>query len=122
MTNKPLLYLIIALLIGVIGLGVSTAILYTDLQSTKKKLQESEAAVASQKTQTQTCNDSVAKLEQDAIDNAAANATAVKQAKKDADARVARAQRILKTPASTPGNDCKSAQDRVQSWLKERGQ
>jgi hypothetical protein len=69
---------------------------------------------------TASCNASIDELEHQARDRAASNAKLIA----DAQARRRRAERtaqqILATPATVPGDDCKSAQDRVSRWLQER--
>lgn len=45
----------------------------------------------------------------------------VEAAKQAADTSNKQADKILSTPAAAPGDDCKSAQDRVDAWWTERG-
>jgi FtsZ-binding cell division protein ZapB len=69
---------------------------------------------------TQTCNDSVTRLETEARERNDENAKLRQEAQNRRRAQESLAQQILSTPATTPGNDCKSASDRVRNWLKGR--
>jgi hypothetical protein len=69
---------------------------------------------------TATCSSSITSLESDAKAQKAQAETAIAQAQASAKTRNRSADRILSTPASTPGNDCKSASDRATEWLKGR--
>jgi hypothetical protein len=70
--------------------------------------------------QTKACNDSIGQLETAAFERGQQaekdRAAAAERNKKHA----SRADRELATPATTPGNECKSAKDRVSRWLGER--
>jgi len=71
-------------------------------------------------TSAQACGESVEKLQIAAIKRARTDAAATETARQLALQHLKQADRILSTPASTPGNDCKSAQDRATEWLKGR--
>lgn len=68
----------------------------------------------------QTCSDSVDSLQLTARDNAAKSRKAIAAAATLAQTRDQRADEVLATPATAPGNDCKSADDRITRWLKGR--
>lgn len=63
------------------------------------------------------CSESVAKLQSLAAKRAKDGRPAIAAAASQAMASEQRADQILAAPASTPGDDCKSAQDQVSSWL-----
>lgn len=67
------------------------------------------------------CSESVANLQRLAAKRQREGQPAIAAAAKTAQVAEQRADQILATPASTPGDDCKSAQDQVQSWLAGRG-
>jgi hypothetical protein len=79
-----------------------------------------EAKLGEANKQTKACNDSIGQLETAAFERG-------QQAEKDRTAaaernkkHASRADRELATPATTPGNECKSAKDRISRWLGER--
>lgn len=64
------------------------------------------------------CSKSVTRLEEDQREREA-KAAPVVQASKDEDKKQqSKAQVILITPPTEPGNDCQSARDRASTWLK----
>lgn len=67
------------------------------------------------------CSDATEALQEQATRRQVEGQAAIAAARKAALGHEGRAQQILATPASTPGNDCKSADDRARSWLKSRG-
>ena len=67
-----------------------------------------------------TCSASITSLESAAKAQKAQAEVAIAAAEAKARTRNQSADRILSTPASTPGNDCKSASDRATEWLKGR--
>jgi hypothetical protein len=66
------------------------------------------------------CSDATEALFEAAGKRAKEAAPARAKAKAQADKGRASADKILLTPATVPGNDCKSASDRVDAWLKGR--
>jgi len=68
------------------------------------------------------CSDAVDDLRTLADRRASEAATARATAATQARAAAQRADAILVAPAAVPGNDCASAQVRVQSWLQGRVQ
>ena len=67
------------------------------------------------------CSDAVDDLRKLADDRAKEAATARATAAAQARAAAQRADAILAAPAAVPGDDCASAQVRVESWLQTRG-
>lgn len=66
------------------------------------------------------CSESVANLQRLAAKRLREGQPAIAAAAKTAQVAEQRADQILAAPASTPGDDCKSAQDQVDSWLASR--
>jgi hypothetical protein len=66
------------------------------------------------------CSDATEALQEAAGKRKTENAVAVAKAAKDAAARERQAQLQLATPATRPGDDCGSAGDRFNAWLKAR--
>jgi hypothetical protein len=79
-----------------------------------------ETKFDTQRAATEACNASVASLEEQAVTRGKENEALRREAATRRKAQESLAQQILSTPATTPGNDCKSAQDRVRNWLKGR--
>lgn len=79
-----------------------------------------ETSLVTANAATKACNDSVTQLETEARDRAAENTKLRQEAQNRRHAQESLAQQILATPATVPGDDCKSAQDRVRNWLKAR--
>jgi uncharacterized protein HemX len=79
-----------------------------------------ETEFDAQRTATETCNASIANLEQQAKDRDSENTKLRKEAENRRRAQESLAQQILATPPTVPGNDCLSAKDRVTNWLKGR--
>ena len=67
------------------------------------------------------CSESVVNLQWAAAKRLREGRPAVEAAAKAAQVTDQRADQILAAPASTPGDDCKSAQDQVNDWLANRG-
>lgn len=81
---------------------------------------KAETGLSAANAATQACNDSIAGLEEAARQRGAAQEkqrAAAAERRRRADQS---ADRILATPATVPGDDCRSAQDRVAAWLKGR--
>lgn len=81
--------------------------------SVEKTVQATGAAVA--------CSAGVDSLEKKADERHATAAPKIAEAKQVAEAANTKADAILATPATEPGNDCKSASDRVDTWWADRG-
>ena len=87
--------------------------------------QRDKATVAVVKTEQATgaavaCSQGVDKLETQAAKRKAEAAPKIAAAQKLADAGDKRADEILATPATVPGDDCRSAQARVDTWWQGR--
>jgi hypothetical protein len=67
------------------------------------------------------CSESVANLQRLAAKRQREGRPAIAAAAKTAQVAEQRADQILAAPPSTPGDDCKSAQDQVDIWLASRG-
>lgn len=95
--------------------------------SLRDQLVAAKALVASAEQQRDTaqattleCGNAVDALDTLSKDRAKEATTARNQAAAQARAAAQRADRILAAPAAVPGDDCASAQVRVQSWLQTR--
>lgn len=67
------------------------------------------------------CSGSVTNLQRLAAKRLREGQPAIAAAAKTAQVAEQRADLILAAPPSTPGDDCKSAQDQVNDWLANRG-
>lgn len=67
------------------------------------------------------CSDGTARLQSEARRLELEGKALRDAARKAATERQTRAQQILSTPPSDPGDDCKSAQTRATRWLEGRG-
>jgi mannitol-specific phosphotransferase system IIBC component len=113
-------YLIGAVAALVVGLIISTFLLFGARDEALKKLEKAEADLIQERTLSKQCSDSVKALETAAAKAQEDNRKAIELAAGTNTNKVKKAQKILSTPPTVPGNDCKSASDRIQSWLKER--
>lgn len=68
------------------------------------------------------CSQGTEKLEQQAQARQHAAQAKIDAAAEEARRRQEEAIRILSTPPSTPGDACRSADDRVADWWKRKGQ
>lgn len=66
------------------------------------------------------CSESVDLLRIEADKKEKMHGAEIRNAKSKADKAKSRAERIMSTPPTAPGNDCQSAADRVNNWLNER--
>lgn len=66
------------------------------------------------------CSKAVDDLDTQAKKRKAAAKPRIEAAAKAADSNNRAADKILSTPAAMPGNDCQSAQARVDNWWQER--
>lgn len=66
------------------------------------------------------CSESVTKLQSLAAKRSDKAKPAIAAAAHQALVAEQRADQVLAAPASTPGDDCKSAQDQVNDWLANR--
>lgn len=116
--NPIIVALAIALGISVLGnayLGNS----YLDVRDERATAQGERDQARSAAT---TCSEATERMESRAAARAASAVLAIADARKSALARQGRAQHILSTPATVPGNDCKSADDRARRWITGRTQ
>lgn len=93
----------------------------------EKKLTTAEEAVKTGKRDlkaqvalTQSCSDSVATLKREADEAEKAHAEAIKAAQAKNQTHTAKAMKILSTPPSVPGDQCKSIVNLVGDWRKGR--
>lgn len=70
----------------------------------------------------QECSKGVETLQDKAKQRHKEAAPLIEAAKQEAQAGNKRADEILSTPAAAPGDDCRSAQARVDAWWDKRGQ
>jgi uncharacterized protein HemX len=105
----------------VLGLSLaSNAALWHFLRGAQDERAAAEAKFDTQRQATEQCNASIDRLEQQAKQRDAENTELRKEAATRRRAQESLAQQILSTPATVPGDDCKSANDRVRNWLKGR--
>lgn len=106
----------IALAVSLAGNGwLATAYLGVRDERTEVKGERDQARSAAN-----TCSEQVDQLQAVAATRAASAVQAIAAARKADQAKQSRAQQILSTPATVPGNDCKSADDRARSWIAGR--
>lgn len=111
----------LGLLLLAFAATAGTAVYYKheyDAEHDKRVAAETNLQTAN--SATKACNDSIDALERRAREVEVAAAAARSEAQAARKRLAARADRELSTPATTPGNDCKSAQDRVRRILGER--
>lgn len=109
--------LLVLLLAGSI---VANALLFNEWEAAKQRATAAETNLATANAQTEACNESVKGLEQAAHKRGLAAGVARERARQRAVDLEQQAQQELSTPATVPGDDCKSAQDRVRRILSER--
>ncbi len=109
----------------IIGLALAASVAVNALQARMYLVQRDELTVATKdrddaRSLATACSDATADL-RTLADQRAADAKAARQAA-DAQARGYQqaAQIQLSTPAAVPGDDCRSAQIRAQTWLQGR--
>lgn len=103
-------------------LGLSIAgnfIQYHQLDLAKTKLAVAEESARTNLKAANTCSEGVDALKKTADDNAKKAAVAIAAAKAAQRTAAGRAQAILSTPATVPGDVCQSATDRATRWLNE---
>lgn len=71
-------------------------------------------------TVAQECNKGTEDMAKQAVQRHAAAAPKIEAARRQAEAADKKADEILSTPAAMPGDDCKSAQARVDEWWQVR--
>ena len=91
-----------------------------DLTAVKGTLTTVRGDLAAQVSLTQTCSASVATLKDEADKAAVAHAAAVAAARLENKARTTKAVKILSTPPSVPGDQCKSIAALLGDWRKGR--
>lgn len=94
--------------------------LFHGYQAEKTRADKAETNLATANNETKACNDSIAGLEEAARKRGFAAGKAREAARQKAADLERQAQTELSTPATVPGDDCKSAQDRVTRVLRER--
>lgn len=102
-----------------ISLAVNSGMGYLYLDK-RDELATAEADISHAEGEAKSCSDSVAKLGQLSITRAADAAVARAMAAASAATGYEKADEILSTGATVPGDDCKSAKDRKANWLKGR--
>lgn len=95
-------------------------VLYAKWQKAKEATTAAETKLGQANEQTEACNASIAGLEAAARAQGAAGEKARQAAAERRKKRNQGADVELSTPATVPGNDCKSAQDRVDRILARR--
>lgn len=116
MINPILIALAIALALSVAGnAAIAWAWLGTRDELASQKVQRQAAESAAE-----ACSKGVEALQARAAAATKAAAVARAAAAASAAAGAARADQILASPPSTPGDDCKSAADQVDQWLQGR--
>jgi hypothetical protein len=110
----------LAFLIVLAASLLANAVLYKAWRGAHDEFVKAQSQFEDQREQTATCNKSIDKLEADARDRATENTKLRQEAQNRRRAQESLAQQILATPATVPGDDCKSARDRVANWLKAR--
>jgi hypothetical protein len=103
-----------------LGLSGALWVQTSRLEAAKTSLEGERLISAANATAAIQCSDGVNKLQIDAAAAAASAASAVRSAQSRARSLQDNAQRQLRTPASVPGDDCKSASQRFNNWLTER--
>lgn len=97
---------------------VVNAVQFTLLGKANKRATQAESATQVASDAASACTLSVELLKKNADAAALVAQVKIDAAKKTELRRSAKAQTILATPPSVPGNDCKSALDRASTWLK----
>jgi hypothetical protein len=96
--------------------------LFQAWQADKERAVKAEADLGTANGQTKICNDSIKGLQDESFKRGELANKAREVARQKAAELERQAQSELSTPATTPGNDCKSAQDRVDRILRQRAQ
>lgn len=109
----------IVLLVLVASIAVNLW-LWTRVGHFRKAATVAETKLTAANGETQACNSSIEGLELAAFARGKAAGIERAQAKADRAAKKKAAQAERDTPATTPGDDCKSAQDRVKRILSGR--
>lgn len=110
-------------LIGIIALVASllgNVWLWNEKEAEHDRATSLNTQLATANKATKACNDSIAGLEKAARKQGAQAERARIEAAERRKKRNEQADRELSTPATVPGDDCKSAQDRVKRILSAR--
>ncbi len=118
--NPIKLYGLIAVGIAFVLLAGTTVYLYRANEDLEERLAVAGQNLKDARDAADLCSEAVTRMETSAQQSALKFAGELEEARARADAKTTKAQRILRTPPSTPGNDCKSAGDRARAWLLER--
>lgn len=119
---KVALIVIVVLLVLLGASATGNALLFSAWQDQKDRATTAEANLGSANEATKVCNQSITDLEKTAYRRGEVAGKARAEAKKRAEDLEKQAQAELSTPATTPGDDCKSAQDRVDRILLRRSE
>jgi hypothetical protein len=95
-------------------------LLFTSWQTDQQRAVKAEANLVSANSMTEVCNTSIKALEDFNFKRGVLAGEARERAKKKANELEWRAQQELTTPATVPGDACKSAQDRVDRIMRAR--
>jgi hypothetical protein len=112
--------LLIVLVLALVASLIANVLIYRGMQKATARAVTAEANLTTANRATKQCNDSIAGLEEAARKRGIAAGVARERARRAAQDLEAQAQGELSTPATTPGDDCKSAQDRVDRILRKR--
>jgi hypothetical protein len=110
------------IVVGFLALATSNYFLFSWWQEERDAATTAGEQLAETLRDAEQCTAGVKALQVESAAAAASAASAVAAAQKKAETLQARAQRQLRTPASTPGDDCKSSAQRFDRWLTERAQ
>lgn len=94
--------------------------LYHGYTAQRDRAVKAESDLTQANAATTTCNKSIQDLEHAAYKRGVVAAKRRAAGEKDRAAAEESAQQILSTPATVPGDDCRSAQDRVTKFLTTR--
>lgn len=110
-----------AVIAALLVLLVVSFSLHHEWQIEKTRADKLEQDLTNANAATKACNDSIAGLEKAALKRNEVADRERDRARARASSLERRAQRELSTPPAVPGDDCKSAQERVRRILAERG-
>lgn len=106
--------------VGFLLLSVANVVLFNWWQTERDAATQAGEQLAIATRSAQECSAGVESLVTEAKLKAASAAKSIASARKKAENAERRVRDILSSGPSQPGNDCASAQDRVNQWLTER--
>lgn len=112
----PLTVVAGVLVLSLAGNGVMTRAYLTQRDNARSAMDQAERNLGVAKM----CSDNTRELEQAGARQAAAAAATIAEAQAKALTAQRRAQVLASRPATRPGDDCGSAQDRIDQWMRER--